>query len=99
MLLHSTNPWGTQDCERLDCVTCHQGDEKRINCRKRNIPYESVCTICEEVKKHGQDGKSNSMQDGRGVYVGESSRSIYERAKEHEAEKNKHAEESHQVKH
>ena len=98
-LLPSTNTWGPQDCESLDCLTYHQGDKKRINCRQGNIPYESVCIICEEVKKPGQDGKSDSMQDGRGLYVGESSRCIYERAKKHEAEKNKHAEESHQVKH
>ena len=26
MLLPSTNPLGPQDCERLDCVTCHQGE-------------------------------------------------------------------------
>ena len=35
MLLPSTNPWGTQHCMRLDCVTCHQGDEKLIDCSKK----------------------------------------------------------------
>ena len=48
MLLPSTNPWGPQDCTRLDCVTCNQGDEKRINCRKRNVLYESECILCME---------------------------------------------------
>ena len=35
------------------------------------------------------------MMDGRGIYVGESSRSIYERAREHVADREK----QHQIKH
>ena len=38
LLLPSTNPGGPQDCNRADCVTCSQNDEKRIDCRKRNDP-------------------------------------------------------------
>ena len=34
MLLPSTNTWGTQYCMRLDCVTCHQRDERVLDCRK-----------------------------------------------------------------
>ena len=83
LLLPSTNPWGPQDCNRLDCITCSQGDEKRIDCRKRNILYESECTICNVGKKDGKE----DLKDGKGVYVGESSRSIYERAKEHVADR------------
>ena len=83
-------------CERVDCVTCHQGDDKRINCRQRNILYESECTLCAVGKE--KDGKG-SLGDGRGIYVGESSRSIYERAREHEMYRVKCSEESHQVKH
>ena len=59
MLLPSTNPWGPQDCSRLDCVTCNQGDERRIDCRKRNILYESECQLCAETKK---DRKGNSIK-------------------------------------
>ena len=80
-------------------MTCHQGDKQVINCRKRNILYESECTLCEADKKAGKGKEEHSLQDGRGVYVGESSRSIYERAKEHESDRNKNAEESHQIKH
>lgn len=48
----------------------------------------------------GQEGwKGWKEQFHAGVYVEESSRSTYERAKEHEADKNRKAEESHQVKH
>ena len=98
ILLPSTNPWGPMDCQRQDCVTCHQGDEQRIDCRKRNILYESECVICAESKSSQKDGNS-SKKDGKGVYVGESSRSIYERSKEHVADRENLSEESHQVKH
>ena len=39
------------------------------------------------------------MKDGKGIYVGETSRSLYERGKEHEAHRKNTSEESHQVKH
>ena len=35
----------------------------------------------------------------RGLYIGESSRSMYERSKEHLRDRNKREEDSHQVKH
>ena len=44
-----------------------------------------------------KDGKA--LKDGRGIYVGESSRSLYERAKEHEADRQARSEDSHQIKH
>ena len=99
MLLPSTNPWGLQDCTRSDCVTCNQGDEKRIDCRRRNILYESECVLCREIKKAGEGKDGQDMKDGKGVYGGESSRSIYERAREHVADREKHQEDSHQIKH
>ena len=99
MLLPSTNPWGTQFCMRLDCVTCHQGDERLLDCRKQNILYESECTLCKEDNKAGKEKARGSLKVGKGIYVGESSRSIYERAKEHQADRNKNSEESHQIKH
>ena len=71
-LLPSTNPWGAGDCGRLDCVTCNQGDEKIQDCKKRSILYQSQCQICQV------DGQPR--EDGQGLYIGESSRSMYERA-------------------
>ena len=76
MLLPSTNPWGPPNCTRQECVPCGQGDESRLDCRKRNILYENRCELCNGSKK-----------DGKGIYVGETSRSLYERAKEHEADR------------
>ena len=40
-----------------------------------------------------------NLDDGKGIYVGESSRSMYERTKEHDADREKRSEESHQIKH
>ena len=67
-----------------------------MNCKKRNILYENRCELCYQDKK---DGKRASLMDGKGVYVGESSRSLYERAREHQADRNKGSDDSHQVKH
>ena len=62
--------------------------------------FVEICmSRCEADKKAGKGKEEHSLQDGRGIYVGESSRSIYERAKEHESDRNKNAEESHQIKH
>ena len=98
-LLPSTNPWGSEDCEREDCVPCSQGDEKRINCKIRNILYENKCTVCNEQDDNQKKNSEPYKMDGKGVYVGESGRSLYERSKEHEKEKNDKMIESHQIKH
>ena len=80
-LLPSTNPWGPGDCGRQDCPVCEQGDEKTQNCKQRNILYESCCQICQA---DGKKTDKERMEDSRGIYVGESSRSMYERGKEHQ---------------
>ena len=46
LLLTTNNPWGNKYCERADCHPCGQMDEKRVNCKQRNILYESYCTEC-----------------------------------------------------
>ena len=73
ILLPSTNPWGPGDCGRQDCIMCCQQDKQQQDCRKRNILYENRCQVCMiEVK---DDGVGVS-QDGKGVYVGETSHQI-----------------------
>ena len=46
-----------------------------------------------------KDGGVGVSQDGKGVYVGETSCSMYERTKEHQRDKELKSEESHQIKH
>ena len=55
-------------------------------------------TVPEDAQCVG-DGKDDDKMRGKGIYVGESARSMYERAKEHEADRVGELEESHQIKH
>ena len=57
MLLPSTNPWGPANCERQDCVPCAQGDETRLDCRKRNLLYENRCELCNKTDMKEKAGK------------------------------------------
>ena len=100
LLLTKNNPWGTKDCTREDCTTCAQGDENMIDCKKRNVLYESYCTLCNpgEVKR-GKKDEITFLREGNGIYVGESSRSLYERTREHVADRLSRKEDSHQIKH
>ena len=50
-------------------------------------------------RKRTNSNKISSLKAGRGIYVGESLRSLYERIKEHQSDRNSRKEESHQVKH
>ena len=94
ILLTRSNPWGPGDCGREDCVTCGQSDEKRIDCKKRNVLYESKCNMCNTEEEKSSNNIS-SLKAGRGIYVGESSRSLYERIREHQSDRNSRKEESH----
>ena len=94
VLLPSTNPWGPVDCGRVDCVPCGQGDERRIDCRKRNILYENICLEC-----NSEENIKGTKALTKGVYIGESSRSLHERAKEHVADREGMKEDSHMLKH
>ena len=57
-----------------------------------------MCNPAGEEKK-GSNNDVASLKVGRGIYVGESSRSLYERTKEHVADRKGWKEESHQIKH
>ena len=61
--------------------------------------YESRCTICnpEEEKKKKEGAKE--LGGKHGIYVGESARSMYERACEHQADRVSMKEDSHVIKH
>ena len=81
-LLPNTNPWAGAHCSRTECITCNQGAEELQNCTKRNLLYENVCLECNpEAWKKGELKTIN--KDIPSVYVGETARSVQERAKEH----------------
>ena len=83
-------------CGRNDCVTCKQDDEKRIDCFARSVVYESKCQLCH---MDGKDEDKGMIQNGYGAYTGETSRSVYERTKEHLRDAVNLERESHMTKH
>ena len=64
--------------------------------KRRNILYESYCT---EDFKIGRKDDITFLKEGKGIYVRESSRSLYERTREHVADRKSRNDESHQLKH
>ena len=81
-----TSLWDGAACGRKDdCTTCYQGAEMLPNCTRQSILYENVCSRC--VPKAKEDKELRDEDLGRGehpkVYVGETSRSITERSREH----------------
>ena len=84
-LLVKSNPWEGGHCGRQGCVPCGtKADNSK--CFKRNILYETSCNIC--------------MREGKvEKYVGETSRSGFERGGEHVRDCKKKQEDSHMWKH
>ena len=93
--MFSTNLGGGLHCGRKPCPPCDSSEESnRGDCRARNLVYESSCTLC------NPSIRQEDTQVGRkGVYLGETSRSIHERSKEHQKDASDFSIKSHQVKH
>ena len=70
--LQKSNPTATPGCEDSECLACKDRRGEGGPCRKNNINYEIECQLCPEER--------------RPVYIGESSRNLYTRAKEHVAD-------------
>ena len=102
-LLSNRDPWAGGLCERLECFPCSQDSEEKPECSQSNIVYESLCTMCNKEEKHeGGNKKHETLMDGRenpSIYVGETSRSLHERAGEHGKAARDGDEDSHMVKH
>ena len=84
-LLFPLSDLGEEDkCGRSNCVTCEQpgGEEKRPKCKKRSILYENICTLCNPGAEDRR-AKITPPKDAPSIYVGESAKSIHERAAEH----------------
>ena len=51
-LLHTNDPFAGAPCGRASCIPCNNSEkEKKENCDKRGILYETFCVQCEEVAK------------------------------------------------
>jgi hypothetical protein len=68
--LFSSNPWAKDGCSRDDCFPCKPGAGEGGVCRRENLTYVMTCGTC-------------SVNGVRKVYWGETSRTLYQRGKEH----------------
>ena len=94
-----------QPCGRESCQPCTKNDPDKIqNCRTRSILYQSACSVCNPPGR--KDKKTSHREDDdhtpairEGIYYGESSRSLAERAAEHFKDAKNFDKGSHMVKH
>ena len=94
-LVAGKDPWRGGDCGRPNCFLCSTKNitEKDLkkDCTKRNILYEIRCLSCEKKEKDEIDEKVENEKEKKEMkdqikiptYIGESSRSAYERGFEH----------------
>ena len=97
-LMSNKNLWAREKCGRGECAPCGQNIDRVQDCTARNIVYESRCGICNP----GGETGLKSLADGRelpSIYVGETSRSLKERAGEHFADFSRGTDDSHMMKH
>ena len=110
-LLTRSNPWKGSDCMRTNCILCFTKSRTEKNksqdCHQRNIVYETRCLNCEEQELNrileqeipDQDKKNEQAKIKLYKYIGESSRSCYERGWEHINDLTQLKSSSHMLKH
>ena len=67
--IQKSNPTATEGCTNQQCVACKTEKGGGGDCRKGGITYEFECQLC--------------PPDQKSLYIGESSRNLYTRGKEH----------------
>ena len=100
-LLSNKNLWSGLECGRSECKPCKQPGDKKEPCTTKNIVYESECSKCNPEGTRRVADRSGLAEKGDkpSLYVGESSRSLKERAGEHWADAEGWKEECHMVEH
>ena len=110
-LLTRSNPWKGQDCKRKNCLLCltKMKSEKNTSqdCHRRNLVYEIHCETCEakerekiekmEIPKKEKVKKLSEIRKYK--YIGETSRSAFERGWEHLNDMAQLKNSSHMLKH
>ena len=81
--LFSQDLYKGEKCGRgAECITCSQPTDKAPPCTRPSLVYENVCLACNPGVEPGK--KWEQKDEGEpSLYVGETSRSIQERSKEH----------------
>ena len=82
MLFSLSNVGDENKCERTDSITCTQENrgEKRPPYTKRNVLYENICILC---NPGASENKISTPEHPPSIYVGESSKSLYEHGRKH----------------
>ena len=95
-IIANKDPWKHKDCGRPNCFICmtktlREGNKNK-DCTKRNINYEIKCLTCETIEKGRREEEAGDDVEKRKeleekmktpIYIGETSRSGYERGFEH----------------
>ena len=95
-ILTNKDPWKTRDCQRPNCFVCmtkvNTGQGKNRDCTRRNITYTLKCLTCEEKERQQIEAEAGDNIELKRqleekmetpIYIGETSRSGYERGFEH----------------
>ena len=98
-MLSNKNLWQGSACGRKHCHPCKQVSERREECSKENVLYESRCIECNGMEKGKDEAITKDSRDSPSIYVGETSRSLMERSREHHDDYKKQREDSHRMKH
>ena len=103
-LLHKSNPWSKQDCDRKECNPCKLAGElvPKGQCYNRNIVYETFCELCGELNEEKKDESENikrKMKEYKWKYIGETNRSFFERTHEHFDDLERLYDRSHMLRH
>ena len=110
-LITKSNPWQGNDCQRENCLLCSSKISTNKNlgheCRKRNIVYEIKCLTCEQAELDTLENleldEKDKLERTRNInnfkYIGETSRSAFERGWEHSNDLAKLSTRSHMLKH
>ena len=94
-LITKSDPWKGTDCSRQNCLLCltklKTEKNKNQDCHKRNIVYETRCLTCQQEQNDKIDTMEIDEKEKSELkktaklykYIGESSRSSFERGWEH----------------
>ena len=72
-----SNPTATLGCPDSSCVGCRTGRGMGGRCRQGNVGYEMECNLCKETAEQSNNSAA------RTTYIGETSRNLFSRGKEH----------------
>ena len=110
-LLTKADPWKGADCQRENCLLCltkmKTEKNKTQDCHKRNVVYETRCLTCERKEQDKIDNLEIEEQEKKQEkskiklykYIGETSRSSFERGWEHVNDMAQLKTSSHMLKH